>query len=58
VLLLWSLRARALVFRGERGKAYRDGASFLASGDVQALITSPGKTDRGGPEGGSSGEVT
>jgi GT2 family glycosyltransferase len=38
LLLLWALRARALVFRGERGKAYRDGASFLASGDVQALL--------------------
>ena len=38
LLLLWSLRARALVFRGERGRTYRDGASFLASGDVQALL--------------------
>ncbi len=38
LLLLWSLRARALVFRGERGQAYRDGARFLASGDVEALL--------------------
>jgi GT2 family glycosyltransferase len=38
LLLLWSLRLRSLVFRGERGRAYRDGASFLASGDVPALI--------------------
>jgi GT2 family glycosyltransferase len=38
-LLLWSLRLRALVFRGERGRAYRDGAEFLASGDVEALLS-------------------
>ncbi len=38
LLLLWSLRARGLVFRGERGRTYRDAASFLASGDVQALL--------------------
>jgi N-acetylglucosaminyl-diphospho-decaprenol L-rhamnosyltransferase len=49
LLLLWSLRARALVFRGERGKAYRDGACFLASGDVQALLRSRG-LDGGRPE--------
>ena len=36
-LLLWSLRLRALLFRGERGAAYRDGARFLASADVRAL---------------------
>ncbi len=35
LLLLWSLRLRALVFRGERGRRYREGARFLASGDVQ-----------------------
>ncbi|HEX4521429.1 MAG TPA: glycosyltransferase family 2 protein [Gaiellaceae bacterium] len=45
VLLLWSLRARALVFRGERGTVYRNGAAFLASGDVEALLE-PG-SDRG-----------
>jgi N-acetylglucosaminyl-diphospho-decaprenol L-rhamnosyltransferase len=38
VLLLWSLRLRALVFRGERGQMYRDGVRFLASGDVPALL--------------------
>jgi GT2 family glycosyltransferase len=38
LLLLWSLRLRSLVFRGERGQSYRDGASFLASGDVPALL--------------------
>jgi GT2 family glycosyltransferase len=37
-LLLASLRLRGLVFRGERGRAYRDGASWLASGDAAALI--------------------
>jgi hypothetical protein len=37
-LLLWSLRLRGLVFRGERGARYRDGARFLASGDVPALL--------------------
>jgi N-acetylglucosaminyl-diphospho-decaprenol L-rhamnosyltransferase len=37
-VLLWSLRARGLVFRGDRGATYRDGARFLASGDVDALL--------------------
>ncbi len=37
-VLLWSLRVRGLVFRGDRGAAYRDGAQFLASGDVGALL--------------------
>ena len=37
-LLLWSLRLRALVFRGDRGDTYREGARFLASGDVPALL--------------------
>jgi N-acetylglucosaminyl-diphospho-decaprenol L-rhamnosyltransferase len=38
LLLLWSLRLRSLLFRGERGRAYREGARFLASGDAQALL--------------------
>jgi hypothetical protein len=38
VLLLWSLRVRGLAFRGERGARYRDGARFLASGDVASLL--------------------
>jgi GT2 family glycosyltransferase len=38
LLLLWSLRLRGLVFRGERGQRYRDGARFLASGDVASLL--------------------
>jgi N-acetylglucosaminyl-diphospho-decaprenol L-rhamnosyltransferase len=37
-LLLASLRVRGLVFRGDRGRAYRDGAAWLASGDVTALV--------------------
>ena len=37
-LLLWSLRVRALVYRGERARAYREGARFLASGDVPSLL--------------------
>jgi N-acetylglucosaminyl-diphospho-decaprenol L-rhamnosyltransferase len=37
-VLLWSLRLRGLVFRGERGEAYRDGARFLASADVDGLL--------------------
>ena len=39
ILLLWSLRARGLVFRGERGVRYREGARFLASGDVSTLLS-------------------
>jgi GT2 family glycosyltransferase len=38
MLLLWSLRLRALVFRGERGAQYRAGARFLASGSVHDLL--------------------
>jgi hypothetical protein len=38
LLLLWSLRLRALVYRGERGRRYRDGARFLESGDVTTLL--------------------
>ena len=39
LLLLWSLRLRAALFRGERGAMYAQGASFLASGDVPALLS-------------------
>ena len=38
-LLLWSLRARSLLFRGERGRAYRDGARLLASGSAEELLS-------------------
>lgn len=37
-LLVVSLRLRGLVFRGERGRMYRDGARFLASGSAEALL--------------------
>ena len=39
LLLLWSLRGRALLFRGERGRAYREGARLLASGSVEELLS-------------------
>jgi len=37
-LLLAALWLRALTFRGERGRRYRDGARFLASGKVSSLL--------------------
>jgi GT2 family glycosyltransferase len=37
-LLLGALRLRGVVFRGERGRAYRDAARWLASGDAAALL--------------------
>ncbi|HET9437549.1 MAG TPA: glycosyltransferase family 2 protein [Gaiellaceae bacterium] len=37
-LLLASLRLRGILFRGERGRTYRDGASWLASGDAAAIV--------------------
>jgi hypothetical protein len=36
-LLLWSLRLRSVIFRGERGRAYGEGVRFLASADARAL---------------------
>ena len=38
-LLLAALRLRAVVFRGERRDAYREGARFLASGNVRSLLS-------------------
>jgi len=38
LLLLWSLRLRALLFRGERGERYRSAVRLLESGDVPALL--------------------
>jgi GT2 family glycosyltransferase len=40
-LLLWALRLRGLVFRGDRGAMYRDAASWLASGSAAQLIEAP-----------------
>jgi N-acetylglucosaminyl-diphospho-decaprenol L-rhamnosyltransferase len=37
-LLLWSLRLRVLLFRGEKRALYRDGARFLSSGDARTLL--------------------
>jgi N-acetylglucosaminyl-diphospho-decaprenol L-rhamnosyltransferase len=37
-LLLAALRIRGVVFRGERGRTYRDGAAWLASGDAATLV--------------------
>ena len=37
-LLLWSLRLRAAVFRGERREHYREGVRFLASGRARDLL--------------------
>jgi N-acetylglucosaminyl-diphospho-decaprenol L-rhamnosyltransferase len=36
-LLLVALRLRGAIFRGERARAYREAADWLASGDVAAL---------------------
>ena len=38
-LLLWSVRVRALVYRGERRRQYREGVRFLSSGDVRTLLS-------------------
>lgn len=37
-LLLLALRLRGLLFRGERGAQYREGARFLGSGGVDSLL--------------------
>ena len=39
-VMLWGLRARGLVFRGERGRAYRESAQWLGSGNTAALLES------------------
>jgi len=38
LLLLWSLRLRGLLVRGERGDRYREAVRFLSSGDVRTLL--------------------
>jgi len=40
-LLLVSLRLRGALFRGERGRIYRAGAEWLASGSTEALLERP-----------------
>jgi N-acetylglucosaminyl-diphospho-decaprenol L-rhamnosyltransferase len=37
-LLLAALRLRGVVFRGDRGRVYRDAAGWLSSGDAAALL--------------------
>jgi GT2 family glycosyltransferase len=39
-VMLWGLRMRGLVFRGERGRAYRESARWLGSGRVATLLQS------------------
>jgi GT2 family glycosyltransferase len=39
-LLLVGVRLRARLYRGERGRTYREAADWLASGDVDALLSS------------------
>jgi len=38
-VMLWGLRVRGLLFRGERGRAYRDAAHWLGSGRAASLLT-------------------
>jgi GT2 family glycosyltransferase len=38
-LVLLALRMRVLLFRGERGRVYREGAEWLASGDAATLVS-------------------
>jgi N-acetylglucosaminyl-diphospho-decaprenol L-rhamnosyltransferase len=40
-LMLWALRLRGVLFRRERGRMYRDTASWLASGNAQQLVDEP-----------------
>jgi GT2 family glycosyltransferase len=37
-LMLWALRLRGVLFRGDRGRMYRDTAAWLASGSAAELI--------------------
>ena len=37
-LLLGALRLRGVLFRGERGRVYREAAAWLSSGDAAALL--------------------
>src|SRR6185503_8975597 len=39
-VMLWGLRMRGLVFRGERGRAYRESAQWLGSGNTASLLES------------------
>jgi len=37
-VMLWGLRLRGVVFRGERGRAYRESARWLGSGSAATLL--------------------
>jgi hypothetical protein len=37
-LLCWALRLRGALYRDERGRMYRDAASWLASGRIPELL--------------------
>lgn len=39
-VMLWGLRARGLMFRGDRGRAYRETARWLGSDGVDSLLES------------------
>jgi N-acetylglucosaminyl-diphospho-decaprenol L-rhamnosyltransferase len=41
-VMLWGLRMRGLLFRGDRGRAYRDAARWLGSGRTASLLESTG----------------
>lgn len=41
VLMLWAMRLRAIIFRGERRRVSRQAAQWLAGGDAAALIDAP-----------------
>lgn len=47
LLLLWSLRLRALAFPGARGAMYREAAHWLASGRVPRLLDEEGRPGGG-----------
>jgi len=40
-MLLAAVRLRGVLFRGERGRMYRDAAAWLASGSAETLLTAP-----------------
>ena len=40
VLVFAALAVRGRLYRGERGRLYRDAAAWLGSGDVESLLTS------------------
>jgi hypothetical protein len=39
--MLWAMRLRSLVFRGERRQLSREAASYLAAADAEALLEAP-----------------